>query len=166
MNYRKFRRNIKGISPIIATLLLIAIAVVAALVVYAWVMGYVGFQTTTDANSAVIQSVQWTTTGPVATPDSVKTIYLQNVGTGGISFNTAQSVYINGQPLYTSISINGAAAQGGTATGVVVSLPAQGTATITFPTAETVPLFASGSQVTVKIASTGSTYSQATEQAP
>ena len=40
----KIRKSVKAISPIIATLLLIAIAVVAALVVYAWVMGYIGFQ--------------------------------------------------------------------------------------------------------------------------
>ena len=163
MNYRKFRRNVKGISPIIATLLLIAIAVVAALVVYAWVMGYVGFQTTTDANSAVIQSVQWATNGAAPNPDSLTAVYLQNVGSGGISFIPTQCLYLNGAPMtITSLSINGVAA---TVSGTAVSLPAQGTATIVL-TAGTPNAFVSGAQVTIKIASTGSTYSQATEQAP
>ncbi len=42
---RKFRRNTRAISPVIATLLMIAIAVVASLVTYAWVMGYMNFTT-------------------------------------------------------------------------------------------------------------------------
>ena len=42
---RKFRRNARAISPVIATLLMIAIAVVASLVTYAWVMGYMNFTT-------------------------------------------------------------------------------------------------------------------------
>jgi flagellin-like protein len=42
MIFRKIRKNVKAISPIISVLLMIAIAVVASLVVYAWVMGYIG----------------------------------------------------------------------------------------------------------------------------
>ena len=59
MNYRKFRKNLKAISPIISVLLMIAIAVVASLVVYAWVMGYIGYQTGKTGDSVVIQSVSW-----------------------------------------------------------------------------------------------------------
>ena len=43
-NTTKFKRSIKAISPVIATLLMIAIAVVASLVVYAWVSGYMGLR--------------------------------------------------------------------------------------------------------------------------
>ena len=42
----KIRRNIKAISPVISVLLMIAVAVVASLVVYAWVMGFVGTKPT------------------------------------------------------------------------------------------------------------------------
>ena len=52
----------KAISPIIATLLLIAIAVVASLVVYAWVMGYVGFQTNNAGNSVKSKVLTWPVT--------------------------------------------------------------------------------------------------------
>ena len=55
-NTTKFKRSIKAISPVIATLLMIAIAVVASLVVYAWVTGYMG-NTTSKAGKAIqIQS--------------------------------------------------------------------------------------------------------------
>jgi flagellin-like protein len=49
----KFKRSVKAISPVIATLLMIAIAVVASLVVYAWVTGYMG--NTTDKAGKAIQ---------------------------------------------------------------------------------------------------------------
>ena len=42
----KMLRSKKGISPILATLLLIVIAVAAIIVTYAWVMTYMGTQTT------------------------------------------------------------------------------------------------------------------------
>ncbi len=63
MNFRKikrnFRRNTKAISPVIATLLMIAIAVVASLVTYAWVMGYMGFTTDKTGKAIQIQSVDY-----------------------------------------------------------------------------------------------------------
>ncbi len=54
---RKFRRNMRAISPVIATLLMIAIAVVASLVTYAWVMGYMNFTTEKTGKAIQIQSV-------------------------------------------------------------------------------------------------------------
>jgi len=41
---RRIRRAIRGISPVLATLILIVIAIVAGLVVWAWVSGWVGRQ--------------------------------------------------------------------------------------------------------------------------
>ena len=75
---RKLRRDTKAISPIIATLLLIAIAVVAALVTYAWVMGYIGFQTSNSGNAVQIQSVSFTGTAGTSEP-SVRYIYKTSV---------------------------------------------------------------------------------------
>ena len=41
---RLVRRSIRGISPVLATLILIIIAVVAGILVYAWTMGWIGGQ--------------------------------------------------------------------------------------------------------------------------
>ena len=75
-NIRKFRKNARAISPVIATLLMIAIAVVASLVTYAWVMGYMNFQTEKTGKAIQIQSV--VKFNNIAT-DKL-TIYVQNVG--------------------------------------------------------------------------------------
>ena len=77
----KIRRSIKAISPIIATLLLIAIAVVASLVVYAWVMGYIGGSTNKAGMSISI---------PSFASDSASgnlIVYVQNVGQGVVQLN-------------------------------------------------------------------------------
>ena len=69
----KIRRSIKAISPIIATLLLIAIAVSTSLVVYAWVMGYIGIKTNQAGNAVQIQSQAFNSAG------TQLTVYVQNV---------------------------------------------------------------------------------------
>ena len=71
---RKFRRNTRAISPVIATLLMIAIAVVASLVTYAWVMGYMNFTTEKTGKAIQIQSVSY------APASHIFTVYVQNVG--------------------------------------------------------------------------------------
>jgi flagellin-like protein len=84
-NLRKFRKNIRAISPVIATLLMIAIAVVASLVTYAWVMGYMSFQTEKTGKAIQIQSVDF--------DDGI--VYVQNVGDSQVSFSDP-CVYVNG----------------------------------------------------------------------
>lgn len=151
MNYskiRKLRRNVKAISPIIATLLLIAIAVVAALVTYAWVMGYIGFQTSNASKSVQIQSISDTLT----TPQSI-TVYVQNTGSPGstVSFNAA-SGYVNGTQWTTAES------------GGFTPLASGATATLTLT--NTGVTLSSGEQVTIKITTTSGTYSQVTQALP
>jgi len=41
---RRMRRAVKGVSPVLATMILIVIAVVSGLIIYAWIMGWVGGQ--------------------------------------------------------------------------------------------------------------------------
>ncbi len=88
-NSTKFKRSIKAISPVIATLLMIAIAVVASLVVYAWVTGYIGGTTTTAGKAIQIQSF-----APM-TASNTLVIYVQNVGQGDVKINQGQSVYVD-----------------------------------------------------------------------
>ena len=45
---RRVRRAIKGISPVLATLILIVIAVVAGLIVYGWIAGWIGRRLPTE----------------------------------------------------------------------------------------------------------------------
>jgi len=50
---RRARRAIKGISPVLATLILIVVAVIAGLLVYGWVMGWIGAQKARTVSFAV-----------------------------------------------------------------------------------------------------------------
>lgn len=76
----KFKRSVKAISPIISVLLMIAIAVSAALVAYAWVSGYMDFTTTKVGKSIQIQSI------------STNAVYVQNVGDSPV---TISDVYVD-----------------------------------------------------------------------
>jgi flagellin-like protein len=84
----KFKRSIRAISPIIATLLMIAIAVVASLVAYAWVMGYIGGTTTKTGNLIEIPSYSRAT-------GQWLIIYVQNVGQGTVQLKNDGAVFIN-----------------------------------------------------------------------
>ena len=76
----RIRRSIKAISPVISVLLMIAIAVAAALVAYAWVMGYLDFTTTKVGKAIQIQSI------------STTAVYVQNVGDSDV---TLTDLYVN-----------------------------------------------------------------------
>ena len=82
MNYRKIRKNVKAISPVISVLLMIAVAVAASLVTYAWVMGYMNFTTTKVGKAITIQSVSLD-----------GKIYVQNVGESAV---TLSGSYVDG----------------------------------------------------------------------
>jgi flagellin-like protein len=82
MNYKKLRKNVKAVSPVISVLLMIAVAVAASLVTYAWVMGYMGFTTNKVGKAIQIQSI-----------DTAGKVYVQNVGDSAV---TLADVYFNG----------------------------------------------------------------------
>ena len=147
MNFRKFRRNVKAISPIISTLLLIAIAVVASLVAYAWVMGFIGLKTTQAGQSVQIQSL--------TDSNGVLTVYIQNTGQGPTTLN-ANSVYVNGTQMVTTLvnPTTGIVAPGMTAT-----------LTATAPNGSGITII-SGAQATVKVTTTDGTYGQVTQALP
>jgi flagellin-like protein len=58
---QRLAKNKRGISPIIATLLLIAIAVAAAVVTYSWVMSMISVQSAQSQTSIKIDFVQFAT---------------------------------------------------------------------------------------------------------
>jgi flagellin-like protein len=84
----KIKHSVKAISPVISVLLMIAIAVVASLVAYAWVMGFIGGKTTQAGQAIQIQSYG-------ADGDGNLVIYVQNIGQGQVQFSESGSVYVN-----------------------------------------------------------------------
>jgi flagellin-like protein len=137
---RKFRRNTRAISPVIATLLMIAIAVVASLVTYAWVMGYMNFTTQKTGNAIQIQTV-----------DQVgQVVYVQNVGTSTVKFsNLASVVYFDGS------------AKGVTATGFPGSLLTTKTVAFALPAGT----ITSGQHV-IKVVADDGTFNELTKTYP
>jgi flagellin-like protein len=148
VNYRKFRKNVKAISPVISVLLMIAVAVVASLVAYAWVMGYIGAQTAKTGQAIQIQSMANAT---VTAVQGRLVIYVQNIGDGSVNVNP-QSVYVNNVQVGTNMT-------------ATVTIPAQSTLTI----GTTYSLITTGTQsatVTAKVTTEGGTFSQVTETFP
>ena len=84
---KKIVKNEKAISPVLAVLLMIAVAVAAALITYAWVMTYLSATTSRAGHAIQIQSVAFDLDGISAT------VYVQNVGDGTIILSDA---YLDG----------------------------------------------------------------------
>ncbi len=122
---------------------MIAIAVVASLVVYAWVMGYIGGSTNKTGMAVDIPSY--------ATDQASGNliVYVQNVGQGVVQLDPAGAIYIN-NTLATITKVNGNAATG------LISI-AQG---------QTVALLVnspySGGEVAIKVVTTSGAFMQIT----
>jgi FlaG/FlaF family flagellin (archaellin) len=110
----KSKRSVRAVSVVIATLLMIAIAVAASIVMYAWVMGYFGSVTSEADTVIVIQSVTRTRA------------YVQNVGSAIV---TLSNIYINGEMLspnqFTMTPSNGELPESQTAA-IILSSPIKG----------------------------------------
>ena len=91
------KNNPRGISTVLATLMMIVIVVAASLISYAWFMGYLFFTSTKAGKAIQIQSV--------VNSGADLAIYVQNVGEGSVTFDPSGSVYI-GEKLQYNIGIN------------------------------------------------------------
>ncbi len=93
-NLRKSSQERKAISPIIATLLLIVIAIAAGVVVYAYVVGFVGNSTSNTGNSTSIIKIDnaCVSTAYHCTSGSGLYVVVRNVGSTTLSGNA--SVYL------------------------------------------------------------------------
>jgi flagellin-like protein len=140
MNYRKFRKNAKAISPVISVLLMIAVAVAASLVTYAWVMGYLSFTTAKVGKAIQIQSIA--KTGEV---------YVQNVGDSQV---TIADIYVNGTIPSPAVTW--------TPGDKVLDASETGSCDI-MPLATT---FGSGDRVTIKVTTTDGTFIEFTKSFP
>jgi flagellin-like protein len=88
---RKNKSTKKGVSPVIAVLLMIAIAVAAAILVYVWAMGLIGTLTGSGGGQVkeqiIMDAYNW------QTPAGPMTIYMRNVGSSQI---IVDAIYIGG----------------------------------------------------------------------
>lgn len=111
----KIKRSIRAISPVLATLMMIAIAVAASLVAYAWIMGYIGGTTAKTGKAVQVQSMAiGTGVLPNDPSDDKLVVYVQNVGQGAV---TIGSVYVNDtQQTFTSDKAGNKLNDGETAT--------------------------------------------------
>ena len=119
MNFRKFRKNAKALSPVIATIILIAVTVAVSVVVAAWMgaltIGFMG-----NAESASITNTQYISS-------TVVDVTVQNSGASTV---TISSAFIDGNPV-ASISATGQSPYTGniakgTSVTFVLTLPAGG----------------------------------------
>jgi flagellin-like protein len=104
--------NKKGVSPIIATLLLIVIAVAAAVVTYSFVMGIIGTSTTTNTGVQSRILIEAVTTNSTSSPFNVTSVVVRNVGTARVNVTSVYlckadgTVYPNGTNTSVSLSID------------------------------------------------------------
>jgi len=132
MRGNKYQR--KGISPLIATLTLIAVTLVAAVAVGGYVFGIFGSQTSTVQVSVTYAyipddvaegTLQIVTEKP--TEGTYGIITLQNLGTANVAINGVSLTY-GGSTNYASLSSSASLKSGETATIYITSLPTKAVA--------------------------------------
>jgi flagellin-like protein len=114
MSIKRMLNNKKAISPILATLLLVVIAVAAIVVTYAWITTYMG--TTTQQAGVLLktENIRWTTGSTVIT--------VANTGTGDTRI---VRVYVGDSTSnMTEVTFSGTAAlNAGSTTSLTVAWP-------------------------------------------
>ena len=77
---KRLKKDVKAISPLIATLLLIAIAVAASVITYSWVMSMIGSQSQQAQTQIRIDTITWNIdTDPITNTDTC-IVVVRNTG--------------------------------------------------------------------------------------
>jgi FlaG/FlaF family flagellin (archaellin) len=137
------RRNLRAISPVLAVLMMIAVAIAGALVTYAWVMGYINFQTQKSGETIQIHSV--------ANLGDELMVYVQNVGETVVQLDEQSCLYVDG--ILVPCDINNVSVSSNLAT-----LGQGDTAQLTFVGGAAVP----GERVPVKVTTISGTSAEQT----
>ena len=136
MNFRKFKKNAKALSPVVASIILIAVTVAVSVVVAAW-MGGMTIGLMGNAEQAKITNDVLANTGTVgAYTGGTAAVTVQNTGSATVTI--------------TSATIDGAAATLGTTTTIPKGQSVVITLTITNAASAT-PLFSNSAQYTIKL---------------
>ena len=98
---RKIRKNDKALSPVVASIILIAVTVAVSIAVAAWMGALtVGFM---DTNSVTVTSVAFVETGTAPVVDTI-TVVVKNTGTSSVTLATAK---VNGDATGLAASVGG-----------------------------------------------------------
>ena len=98
-------RKRKGISPIIATVLLIAITIAAGLAIYGWVSGLISSGT---SSTKLVGSASVTMT-LVSVKSSGVTVMITNEGVNSVTLSASNFFFVNSAGSYPGTSISGTA---------------------------------------------------------
>ena len=103
-NMRKIRFNRKAISPVVATLLLIAIAVAAAIVSYSWIMSMIKTQGSAAQTGIRLEIIEF-----AGASNEWVNVTIRNVGSTGTKIETIYITYggTNYAQDYTSANVIG-----------------------------------------------------------
>ena len=93
--------NRRGVSPVVAVLLLVVITVAAAVLVYIWLIGFMQSQTTTTGSTALGERLKFETVSltKINSTHSNFTAYVRNIGDTAINITTAYLLEADGQTL-------------------------------------------------------------------
>ncbi len=156
------QRRRAAVSPIVATLLLIAISVALGVVVYIFTSGLAGSLTNSHVNQ-LTEQVSLDAYNFQTSPPNYLTMYLRNTGTGAV---TVSSVYFNGQlESFYGTCGTGVASSGTyvTTTAATTVIASSGPTTTALFTATGLPVTASeGAQATCQLNIYGLTASAGT----
>jgi len=137
LKFRKFRKNAKALSPVIATIILIAVTVAVSVVVAAWMgaltIGFMG-----NAEQASITNVVLANNAVTGGYTGTATCTVQNTGSATVTISSA------------TIDSNNAAITGGT---VSIAKGTSGTVVVTIPStgSSTTEPFANTAQYTITL---------------
>jgi len=145
---KKLLKSKEGISPILATLLLIVIAVAAVIVTYAWVMTFTSTQTGRAGKMIEFDEAH------INSASDIVTLYVRNSGTEAV---TLDKVYVDGTDYtqYVSSPANFATAGSSLAVDAVVTMTLNGTSAGLD--------FTSGNSYKVKVAGPGVFWEESVE---
>jgi flagellin-like protein len=113
---RRLKKDAKGISPLIATLLLIAIAVAASVITYSWVMSMIGSQSNQAQTAVRIDNVEFGVSG------NNVTVTVRNIGSVSADL-VSVGVKLTSASSYSTVNLaTPQAIAVGTATNIVAQL--------------------------------------------
>jgi archaeal type IV pilus assembly protein PilA len=155
LNINKLLAGKKGISPIIATLLLILIAIAAGVIVYAYVIGFVGNSTGNSGNQIATLSIDDVTFASATSAVPVQ-VFLRNQGPVADSFSAnffVKSSSLN-QQLGPAITVSCATCSGAGTSYTIpagLQLTATGSNTVTVSPVTAITCAGSPSALTVSV---------------
>ena len=131
---------------------MIAIVVVASLVAYAWIMGYIGFNTSKSGDAITLQSFTAADYQVGTETKKMLTVYVQNTGQGAIQLNPHSSVYVDDK-LVEVLEVDGEEPED------MITVEQGATVALLLNCEDT------GKSVTIKVVTTGGTFCQITGKA-